>query len=76
MRFDEIIVYLIFFGIPIAALVWFIRSLVLFANRDKSNVRQCKGRLVRLIISAVSAGVLVLAVVSFMVMLMFAISHM
>lgn len=76
MGIDEIIVYLIFFGIPVAALVWFIISLILYVKRAKNNIRQCKGRLIRLIISAVSAGVLILAVVSFMIMLMFAISHM
>ncbi len=70
------IIYLIFFGIPIGALIWFIVSLILFFRTDKSNAKLRKKRLILLIISAVTAGVLVLSVASIMIMLMFAISHM
>ncbi len=70
------IIYLIFFGIPIGALIWFIVSLILFFRTDKSNAKLRKNRLILLIISAVTAGVLVLSVASIMIMLMFAISHM
>ena len=72
----SIIIYLIFFGIPIGALIWFIVSLILFFRTDKSNAKLRKERLILLIISAVTAGVLVLSVASIMIMLMFAISHM
>mgnify|MGYP001138420268 FL=1 len=72
----SIIIYLIFFGIPIGALIWFIVSLILFFRTDKSNAKLRKKRLILLIISAVTAGVLVLSVASIMIMLMFAISHM
>lgn len=70
------IIYLIFFGIPIGALIWFIVSLILFFRTDKSNAKLRKKRLILLIISAVTAGILVLSVASIMIMLMFAISHM
>lgn len=72
----SIIIYLIFFGIPIGALIWFIVSLILFFKTDKSNAKLRKKRLILLIISAVTAGILVLSVASIMIMLMFAISHM
>lgn len=72
----SIIIYLIFFGIPIGALIWFIVSLILFFRTDKSNAKLRKKRLILLIISAVTAGILVLSVASIMIMLMFAISHM
>ncbi len=70
------IIYLIFFGIPVGALIWFIVSLILFFRTDKSNAKLRKKRLILLIISAVTAGILVLSVASIMIMLMFAISHM
>ena len=64
------IIYLIFFGIPVGALIWFIVSLILFFRTDKSNAKLRKKRLILLIISAVTAGILVLSVASIMIMLM------
>ena len=59
MTFDAIMFYLIFLGIPVVVLVWFIASLILFIKRDKSDKHNCTIRIISLCLSALFLFVII-----------------
>lgn len=71
----EVLIYFIYFGIPAAAVIWFVISLILFLRTDKSNPKR-QTRKILVIVSACVAGFLVAALILLMILVMFDISHM
>ena len=63
-------------GVPAAALIWFIVSLISFLKTDKSNCEKYSRRKKWLIISAIPAGLLLICVIALMIIIMLSISHM
>ena len=59
MTFDAIMFYLIFLGIPVVVLIWFIASLILFIKRDKSDKHNCTIRTISLCLSALFLFVII-----------------
>jgi len=68
--------YQIFFGIPLAAVIWFVVSLVRFIKTPKEDDKKRYARKLLMIQSAVVAGILVLALVGVIVTLMTAVYYM
>ena len=73
--FSEVILPALFFGIPAAAVVWFIVSLILFLGTPKESEKRKKRKL-SLILSAIIAGIFVLIVAGFFLLLMIAVANM
>lgn len=77
-------VYLLYFGLPAAALVFFVVSLVLFLSARRQNKRApgsvepavLRTRRLMLIISSLIAGVFVAVVIAFAVLLFMAVAFM
>jgi hypothetical protein len=59
MNLDFIVFDLIFLGIPIGVLIWFIASLILFIKRDKSDKHNCTIRTISLCLSALFLFVII-----------------
>lgn len=77
-------VSILFFAVPIAAVIFFVVSLVSFLTAKSSNKRtpgkfsesQIKTRLLLLIVSSVIAGVILAMVISFVALLYMAVAYM
>lgn len=77
-------VYLLYFGIPAAALVFFAVSLALYLSARRKNKRTpgsvdpavLRGRRLMLIVSAVIAGAFAAVVIAFAVLLFMAVAFM
>ena len=66
----------LFSAIPVAVLIWFVVSLVLYLRRDPQDDELSRRRKILLIVSAVILGIIVLAIVAFWILLMIAIANM
>ena len=75
MNIAGMLILILFFGLPIGTVIWFVVSLVLFLRTPKDDPL-FRGRRIRLIVSGILAGVLVTAVVALVILLMIAIVHM
>lgn len=82
--FNEILIYILYFGLPAASVVWFAIALYRY-NIAKYRIKRGKGqysdadlrgRKIQLIISAVLSGVIALIVLSFIGLLMMAVAFM
>ena len=74
----DILIYAIFFGVPIGAVAFFVSSLIKFLDAKKNNAQpeELKKRKLLLILSCVIAGGLVLSVVGIIALVMLAIAYM
>ena len=70
------IIYLIVFGIPLAALAFFIVSLVRFIKRDKNDMEQRRSRKISLIVSSVILVTVIAVWITMIILLSLAIQHM
>lgn len=74
----------LFFAVPVAAIVFFVISLYLFLSARKKKIENPDGisdqilkkRKVMMIVSLIIAGVLVTAVIGFIILMYFSIRHM
>lgn len=73
---STIMTYGVIFGIPSAILIFFIISLVIFLRTPKSESVKRKTRLCMLTVSASITAIMIFCVASFMIIMMFAVSHM
>lgn len=73
--FSEVILPILFFGIPAASLVWFIVSLIAFLATPKDSEKK-KHRKLLLIISAIIAGIFALIIAGFWILLLIAVANM
>lgn len=73
---EYILFIFLLYGIPLAAVVWFIVSLILFVRTPKSEIQRRRRAKVRLIISAVMAGIFLAALIALMITFFIAIAHM
>ena len=74
--FETYVMMGLFFAIPVAVLIWFVVSLVLYLRRDPQDAELSRRRKILLIVSAVILGIIVLAIVAFWILLMIAIANM
>ncbi len=72
----EIFLMILFFGIPVAVIVFFVVSLVKFLRTPKENTEKRKKWKTMLIVSSVFLGLLVVAVLAFIILMMLAIAYM
>lgn len=72
----EILSIAALFGIPLISAVFFLVSLVKFASTPKENTEKRRKWRILLIISSIIAGILVIAIAAFMVLMFFAMMHM
>lgn len=74
----EFLLYGLFFGLPLAAVVFFVVSLVRYIRAKKCGIdaEKLKEHRILLIVSSVIAGVLLAVVVGFVTLLMMAIAFM
>ncbi len=74
----QFLIYGLFFGLPLAAVIFFVVSLVRYvrAKRSGADPQERKKRRILLIVSSIIAGVLLAVVVGFIVLLMMAIAFM
>lgn len=70
------IIIAFFFGVPIAALIYFVASLVKFIKRDKNDAGQCGERKKNLIISSVIFVTFTVAWTVYMIIMISELSHM
>ncbi|MCM1313983.1 MAG: hypothetical protein NC205_00010 [Prevotella sp.] len=73
--FETIISCLLFIGIPVGIIIFFIVSLVLLKKTPKDS-ENYKKRKTAFIVSAVLAGILVMAVVVLFIMISISLTHM
>lgn len=67
--------YAVICGPAVVGIIWFVISLVMFKRTEKDSPKY-KGRKVMLIVSACTAGAVVLATVSLMILFFIAVTHM
>ena len=73
---DELILYLILYGIPAMTVLWFVVMLILFLKAKKAGAPRKKVFLVLTIVSGALAFLLVGAVVTLHVLIFLSIQHM
>lgn len=73
---QEILIFGIIFGLPLAAVIFFIVSLIQFLVTEKTDTTRRKKRKIQLIIATVIAGILVLGLVALVVLMALAMAHM
>lgn len=71
-----VLVYGIFFGVPLAVLLWFIISVIRFVRCDKNNAEIKKRRKAEMTISGIIFAMLFIAIAVFLFMLNQSLKHM
>ncbi len=74
--FWEVYSLVIYFGVPVAAIVFFIVSLVKFLTTPKENVEKRKTWKVLFIVSSILTGLLVVTILAFIGMMALAMANM
>ncbi len=74
--FWEVFLLVIYFGVPVAAIVFFIVSLVKFLTTPKENVEKRKIWKVLFIASSVLTGLLVVTILAFIGLMALAMANM
>lgn len=72
----ETIFTLLLFIIPVASLIWFIISLVMYLHTPKENTELLKKRRLPLILSSIAFGVILLVIIGLMILIMLAVASM
>ena len=72
----ETIFTLSLFIIPVASLVWFIISLVMYLRTPKENTEMLKKRRPPLVLSSIAFGVILLVIIGLMILIMLAAASM
>jgi len=72
----DIIFTLLLFIIPIALLVWFIISLVMYLRTPIENTELRKKRRLPLILSSIAFGIVLFVIIGFMLLMMLAVASM
>lgn len=72
----SVVVLGLFFGIPLAAIIFFIVSLCAFLKTPKNDIERRRIKKRRLIISSVIAALFVIAVIALTVFFAMAMAHM
>ena len=73
---DELILYMILYGIPAMTVIWFVVMLILFLKAKKAGAPRKKAFLVLTIVSGALSFLLVSAVVVLHVLIFLSIRHM
>jgi len=73
---DEIVIYLIFWGLPVLSVIWFCVSLVNFLRADKQDLKLRKKRKILLIISSILMVIFVGGVIAIIIAISQAMAHM
>lgn len=73
---EILIVYALFMGMPLAALAFFIISLVRFIKRDKNDMEQRRSRKISLIVSSVILVTVIAVWITMIILMSLELQHM